>query len=141
MKGCKRNPLLTPAYDSCLLETTKTSLSHHGDGDKKTALNLQKLQNMIKNIRKKELLMGPFTLGLTQDMQACQWLLTVPDRILHQLLCPTGGLPLAGEVPAAAGGLETPIQLLPHGARLMASRYRCFFLFCFSIFTVPAFSG
>ena len=84
--------------------------------------------------------MGPFTLGLTKETQACQWLLVVPDHILYQPLSPIGSLPLAGEAPAAAGGLETSIQLLPHGERPMASRYRPFFLFCFSILAVSAFS-
>lgn len=95
VKGCKRNPLL-PAYDSFPLETTKTSLSHHGDGHEKTALNLLELQNMIKNIRKRELLMGPFMLGLSKEMQACQCLLVVPDHIPHQSLCPWAVCPWLG---------------------------------------------
>lgn len=140
MKVCKRNLLLTPAYDSFPLETTKTSLSHHCDGDEKTALNLQELQNMIKNIRKRELLMGPFMLGLTKEIAACQWLLVFPDHIPHQPLSPAGSLPLAGEVPAATGGLETPVQLLPHRVRPMASRYPSSFLFYFFIFAVSDFS-
>lgn len=85
-KGCKRNPLLTSAYDSFPLETTKTSLSHHRDRDEETALNLWELRNKIKNILKRKLLMGPLTLGLTKLMQVCQWLLAASEHILHQSL-------------------------------------------------------
>lgn len=85
-KGCKRNPLLTSAYDSFPLETTKTSLSHHRDRDEETALNLWELRNKIKNILKRKLLMGPLTLRLTKLMQVCQWLLAASEHILHQSL-------------------------------------------------------
>lgn len=141
MKRCKRNPLLTLAYDSFPLETTKTSLSHDGERDEKTALNLQELQNMIKSIRKRELPMRPFTLGLMKETQAWQWLLALPEYIPHQPLHPTGNVPLVAEAPAATGGLETPVKILPHGERPMASRYPSFFLLCFAVFAVSAFLG
>lgn len=66
-----------------------------------------------------------------QGDEACQWLMVVADHILLQLLCPMGSLPLAGEAPAAAGGPENPVQLLPYGEKTITSRYTPFFLILF----------
>lgn len=96
---------MTPAINSFLLETTKTSLSHLRDGDKKTALSLQELQNIIKNIRR-EGISHRDIYSETHQGDAN------PEQDPHQPLLPTGSLPLAGEAPGGTEGLDIAIQLL-----------------------------
>lgn len=85
--------------------------------------------------------MGPLTLGLTKLMQVCQWLLAAPEHILHQPLQLTDSLPLAEEVLAATGGLETLANSCPTGKDHWLSDTRPLLLFCFSEFAMSAFLG